>query len=72
MHKKVAILLAIATTTFTIAACSDKLDAGKSCPLLCPEQAITLVLERRDKRRVQAVGPYETALCRAALKAVTP
>lgn len=42
MHKKVAILLAIATTTFTIAACSDKLDAGKSCPLLCPEQAITL------------------------------
>ncbi|HSQ32627.1 MAG TPA: hypothetical protein VLN49_22380 [Gemmatimonadaceae bacterium] len=42
MHKKVAILLAIATTTFTIAACSDKLEAGKSCPLLCPEQAITL------------------------------
>lgn len=37
-----------------------------------PEQAITLVLERRDKRRVQAVGPYETALCRAALKAVIP
>jgi hypothetical protein len=30
------------------------------------------VLERRDKRRVQAVGPYETALCRAALKAVIP
>jgi hypothetical protein len=28
---------------FTIAACSDKLDAGKSCPLLCPEQSITLV-----------------------------
>jgi len=28
---------------FTIAACSEKLDAGKSCPLLCPEQAITLV-----------------------------
>ncbi|HET7374144.1 MAG TPA: hypothetical protein VFJ20_12180, partial [Gemmatimonadaceae bacterium] len=42
MNKKVAILLAIATTTFTIAACSDKLEAGKSCPLLCPEQAITL------------------------------
>ena len=37
-----------------------------------PEHAITLVLERRDKRRVQAVGPYETALCRAALKAVMP
>ena len=42
MHRKVAVLLAIATTTFAVAACSEKLDAGKSCPLLCPEQAITL------------------------------
>lgn len=42
MHNKVVVLLAIATTTFAIAACSDNLDAGKSCPLLCPEQAITL------------------------------
>ena len=42
MHNKVAVLLAIATTTFAITACSDNLDAGKSCPLLCPEQAITL------------------------------
>lgn len=42
MHNKVVVLLAIATTTFVIAACSDNLDAGKTCPLLCPEQAITL------------------------------
>jgi hypothetical protein len=28
---------------FTIAACSENLEAGKSCPLLCPEQAITLL-----------------------------
>jgi hypothetical protein len=27
----------------SIAACSEQLDAGKSCPLLCPEQAITLL-----------------------------
>ncbi|HTI64341.1 MAG TPA: hypothetical protein VL524_12520 [Gemmatimonadaceae bacterium] len=43
MLRKVAVLLAVATTTFAIAACSEKLDAGKSCPLLCPEQAISLV-----------------------------
>jgi hypothetical protein len=42
LNRKVAVLLAIATTTFTVAACSEKLDAGRSCPLLCPEQAITL------------------------------
>lgn len=42
MHRKVAVLLAIATTTFGIAACGENLDAGKSCPILCPEQAITL------------------------------
>ena len=35
-----------------------------------PAHVITLVLEHRDKRRVQAAGPYETALCRAALKVV--
>ena len=28
---------------FAMAACSEKLEAGKSCPLLCPEQAITLL-----------------------------
>jgi hypothetical protein len=28
---------------FAIAACSEKLEGGKSCPLLCPEQAITLL-----------------------------
>ena len=26
----------------SIAACSEKLDAGRSCPLLCPQQAISL------------------------------
>lgn len=31
---------------------------------------ITMVLERRDRRRVQAVGTFEVALCRAAVKAV--
>ena len=33
--------------------------------------AVLVVLEHRDKRRVQAMGPFETALCRAALKAVS-
>ena len=33
----------------SIAACSEKLDAGRSCPLLCPQQAITL--QRHDDRR---------------------
>jgi hypothetical protein len=40
--RKVVVLLAFATTTFAVAACSEKLDAGNSCPLLCPEQAISL------------------------------
>jgi len=41
--KKVALLLTGIAVVFSIAACSEKLEAGKSCPLLCPEQAITLV-----------------------------
>ena len=43
MNRKVAVLLTIAATTMAVAACSEKLEAGKSCPLLCPEQAITLL-----------------------------
>jgi hypothetical protein len=35
-------LLALAGAIFGVA-CSENLDAGKSCPLLCPEQAITLL-----------------------------
>lgn len=35
-------LLGIVASTLAIAACSEQLEAGKSCPLLCPEQAIQL------------------------------
>jgi hypothetical protein len=35
-------LLAGLGTVLSIAACSEKLEAGRSCPLLCPEQAISL------------------------------
>ena len=37
-----------------------------------PSQVVTVVLEHHDRRRVNATGPFERALCRAALKAVTP
>lgn len=42
MRKQVLILLGLALGAVTIAACSEKLDAGASCPLLCPQQAISL------------------------------
>jgi hypothetical protein len=42
LHKKVLTLLCASIVTLTIAACSEKLDAGRSCPLLCPQQAISL------------------------------
>lgn len=42
MLKKVALMFTGIGIVFSIAACSEKLEAGKSCPLLCPEQAITL------------------------------
>jgi hypothetical protein len=35
-------LAAAIGTVVTIAACADNTDAGRSCPLLCPEQAISL------------------------------
>ena len=35
-------LVTALVAVISIAACSEKLDAGKSCPLLCPEQSITL------------------------------
>ncbi len=42
MLKKVVKLLAAAAAVVAIAACSEQLDAGKSCPLLCPEQSVNL------------------------------
>jgi hypothetical protein len=42
IKQKRAVLLGMVASTLAIAACSDNLNAGKSCPLLCPEQAITL------------------------------
>ena len=42
MHKRVLTLLGFALGAVTIAACSEKLDAGASCPLLCPQQSISL------------------------------
>src|SRR5947209_11736765 len=35
-------LLTAVTAVFTIAACTEKLEGGASCPLLCPEQAAAL------------------------------
>ena len=35
-------MLAALGAVASIAACSEKLEAGRSCPLLCPEQAISL------------------------------
>lgn len=42
MHKQVLKLLTAVIAVASIAACSEQLDAGKSCPLLCPEQSIGL------------------------------
>jgi hypothetical protein len=42
LYKKVSMLLAAVTAVLTIAACSEKLEGGNSCPLLCPEQAVDL------------------------------
>ena len=42
-RKKRAVLFGLVASTLTIAVgCQDNLDAGKSCPLLCPEQSVTL------------------------------
>lgn len=42
MLKKVLQLAAGLAAVLSVAACSEKLEAGASCPLLCPEQAISL------------------------------
>lgn len=42
MHKKAVVLLLAVVATVSIAACSEKLESGTSCPLLCPQQAVEL------------------------------
>jgi hypothetical protein len=42
LHKKVLGLLTAVVAVFSIAACSEKLEGGASCPLLCPQQAAAL------------------------------
>jgi hypothetical protein len=42
LYKKVSWLVVAVAAVFSIASCTENLDAGKSCPLLCPEQSITL------------------------------
>ncbi|MGH7620017.1 MAG: hypothetical protein ACREPM_22615 [Gemmatimonadaceae bacterium] len=42
MHRKAFGLLIGGAAVVIIAACADNPEAGKSCPLLCPEQSITL------------------------------
>jgi hypothetical protein len=42
LRKKALTLLSAVVATFAIAACSEKLESGTSCPLLCPQQAVTL------------------------------
>jgi|KBSSwiStaDraftv2_1062776.scaffolds.fasta_scaffold12886_3 hypothetical protein len=41
LNRKFALTM-VALATVAIAACGEQLDAGKSCPLLCPEQEINL------------------------------
>jgi hypothetical protein len=43
LHKKVLGLAAVVAATITIAACSEQLEGGAACPLLCPTQPITLL-----------------------------
>lgn len=42
LNRKLA-LTVVMVATVAIAACSEQLDGGKSCPLLCPEQEISLI-----------------------------
>jgi len=42
LNRKFALTMVAMMATVAIAACSEQLDAGKSCPLLCPEQEINL------------------------------
>lgn len=42
LRKKVLQIVAGVMAVFAVAACSEKIEGGKSCPLLCPQQAIEL------------------------------
>jgi hypothetical protein len=42
LRKKVLGLATGLVAVFSIAACSEKLEGGGACPLLCPQQAVTL------------------------------
>jgi len=42
LQKKLVLLLAAVVAVASLDACGEKLDAGRSCPLLCPEQSISL------------------------------
>ena len=42
MHKKFLTLLMAGVAVVFLAACTEKLEAGRSCPLLCPQQAVVL------------------------------
>jgi len=42
LHKKALFLVCTSIAAVTSAACSEKLDAGRSCPLLCPQQSVSL------------------------------
>ena len=42
MHRKGWVLLIGGAVVAAIAACADNPEAGKSCPLLCPQQSVTL------------------------------
>lgn len=42
MRKKFLMLVTAAAAVLSIAACSEKLEGGNSCPLLCPEQSTAL------------------------------
>ena len=43
LYKKVLTLLIAVTSTLVITACTEKLEGGASCPLLCTQQSATLV-----------------------------
>ena len=43
MRKKALTLLSASIVVLTIAACGEKLEAGRACPLLCPQQAVSLL-----------------------------
>jgi hypothetical protein len=42
LRKYILRLLSASAAVISIAACSEKLESGASCPLLCPQQAISL------------------------------